>query len=623
MNKKVLSLAVAGLITASTSVLADSQWVRLGWANNASNEATVSFTAKGENNNPYLKYGYSTNESDWLTEAVTFNTTMASITSKHVRLSNLQADASVYFRVCDDSGCGDRFWFKTAADDNSPFVFVAGGDTRSGTSDRQAGNRLVAKVRPLFVMHGGDFTNSNNNSQWQQWLTDWELTYSKDVINNIDYKRIYPLVSTHGNHEDGDISTICKMLGVDPNHSNDCSAKDTYYATSISPLLRVYTLNSQFMSQSTSLKNAQNDWLKNDLAENGSSASWRFAQYHKPMFPHYTGKSDNKTLFDWWAKVFFDYAVNVVVESDTHLTKITEILEPQGDGFAGVDEGVSAGTIYVGEGSWGAPARSANDAKSWTIDLASIQQFKVISVSEDTVSVRTAQFDSSASTLTKAERDADATALPANINWWQPNQVGEVLALKRNALQKTVMANGDGGDNGATTISLLATADTFISSKKSTSNYGSSDEQLLSDGSDSSYGIMDTLIKWDLSSVPSCAEVISAKVELNVFNSSSGTYGLYAGVNSWEESSATWSLVNGEAQQGAGIGSFTPSSKGHYSVNLNSNGVGLAEGWIEGDNNGIVISSTGTTNGIDFNDRESGNGPKLTISYNADQCTSE
>src|SRR5690606_41871435 len=91
----------------------------------------------------------------------------------------------------------------------------------------------------------------------------------------------------------------------------------------------------------------------------------------------------------------------------------------------------------LGEGSWGAPARSANNPRPWTIDLASIQQFKVITVSKKNVEVRTAQFDETASTLSLTDRNKDATRLPDNVNWWSANGVGETLILIQSSAGRT------------------------------------------------------------------------------------------------------------------------------------------------------------------------------------------
>ena len=448
MKHPFSSLALCALATfTAVDASAATKYHRLSWDGDAAHSAVIGFSPDGTSNNPYVTYGYSTDEGSWSTAQVSSSETFdSSLTSHFVRLTNLTADSAVYYRVCDDSGCGDRFWFKTAPTDNSPFVVVAGGDTRTGWTTRQQGNALIAKIRPLVIMHGGDFTNADNASEMGSFLEDWALTYSSDQINGYSYKRIYPLVPTHGNHEDGNYSTICQVFGVDYNADGQCNTSDTYGVVEVSPLLRIYTLNSQFINSGySSYATAMNNWLQSDLANNGSSATWRFAQYHKPMFPHYTGKSDNPTLFTWWAQNFYDYAMNVVVESDTHLTKVTQAVVPNGSDFATTTSG---GTVYVGEGSWGAPARSANDPKSWTIDLASIQQYKVIQVSPDQAVVRTAQFDSSASTLSREDREADPLVLPANVNWWVANEIGEAMTLVQSGGGRSVIDTGTGGGSG-------------------------------------------------------------------------------------------------------------------------------------------------------------------------------
>lgn len=624
------SIAIGALVC-SLQAVANSKWVRLSWDGNASNEATISFTPNSGSSNPYIRYGYDTNTANWQTQSPTFNTDFKGIFSQHTRLNNLIADSAVHFQICDDNGCGQRYWFKTASDSAQPFVMVAGGDTRTGHTNRRQGNQLIAKIRPLFIMHGGDYTNSNNNSQWQTWLDDWTLTYSDDVINNINYTRIYPLVSTHGNHEDNDSRTTCKIFGIDANRNNQCDIEDTYYAVQVSPLLRAYTLNSQFYRQSVSLQNQQNNWLTGDISTNGQQATWRFAQYHKPMFPHTSSKSDNLNLFNWWADTFYQHALNLAIESDTHLTKITEPVIPGNNDFNGVSQGVTAGTMYIGEGSWGAPARSANDGKDWTIDMSSIQQFKVITVSPEQLEVRTAKFDQSASTLSRQARQADATQLPEGIAYWQPNGFGDSVTLKQNSNQLTYIerddngdGNGDGGNNGGgnndSQVILTASADAFISSSQANNNFGSSNEQLLSDGSDSSYGEMQTLIAWDTSAIPNCATITSATLQVNVTNVSSGQYGIYQGVNTWQESQVTWNSIGGDSQQGDFIGAWTPSSTGTATIALNALAVSALQGSLTTNSINVVIASQGTSNGLDMRDRESNQGPKLTVKYQETDC---
>ncbi|KAF7773960.1 hypothetical protein PCIT_a0318 [Pseudoalteromonas citrea] len=438
MKQPIVSLAI-GLALASSAAHAGSQYHRLIWDSNPSQQATIGFTPTTGSNH-VVKYGTSTNEQTWQTKQVSASHTFASsLQSKFVTFTGLSANSNIYYRVCDSEGCGERLWFKTAPTSSNGFTVVAGGDTRTGWTNRRKGNQLIAKIRPLFIMHGGDYTNANSSSEMKEYLKDWQLTFSTDQIDGISYKRIYPFVATHGNHEDGNYKTLCQVFGVDFNKDGSCTSSDTYGAFNVSQLLRVYTLNSQYKNSGWSnYATTMNNWLKQDLTSQGSSAKWRVAQYHKPMYPHYSGKSDNTILHTWWAQNFYDKKMNLVVESDTHINKITEALQPSGSNFVKTTTG---GTVYVGEGSWGAPARSANDPKSWTIDLASIQQFKVMSVTNNNLTVRTAQFDSTASTLTKAQRDADPLALPTNINWWYANGLGEELVLKQSASGLSIIDN--------------------------------------------------------------------------------------------------------------------------------------------------------------------------------------
>ncbi len=456
IRKKELSTKLLALMLALASCTASASidLHRLTWDADPAHQAVIGFSQTESTGTVTVRYGYSTNESNWLTKSVS-NTQVfeginrykkmqdfikkskgentknkpASLTSKFVRLTGLNANSAVYYRVCEASTCGDRMWFKTAPTDNSAFVMLAGGDTRTGINTRRLGNKLLAKIRPLFIMHGGDYTNANSASQMKDYLNDWKLTFSNDTIDGIAYKRIYPVVATHGNHENKDYSTLCKVFGVDYNGDGVCNDDDTYGAFDISPLLRVYTLNTEYRNSGWSKQAIeQNNWLANDFAANNNTTIWRFSQYHKPFFPHSRAKKDNPILFKWWADEFYHNALNLAFESDTHITKVTHPVIPVDNGFQTT---ISGGTVYAGEGSWGADARSANRPQAWTIDLASVQQFKIVTVSSDKIEMRTAQFELGASTLSAQQRANNATLLPTDINWWSANSIGEVVNLTR------------------------------------------------------------------------------------------------------------------------------------------------------------------------------------------------
>ena len=630
-STKLLALA---LVMVSYTVSADIDYHRLVWDADPAHQAVIGFTQNNSNETATVKYGYSTDENNWSVQSVSNSQGFDSnrFTSSFVRLTGLTENSAVYYRVCEGNTCGERLWFKTAATDNSPFVMLSGGDTRTGWSTRILGNELLAKIRPLFIMHGGDFTSSNNASQMESFFDHWQLTFSNDIIDGIAYKRIYPLVPTFGNHEAGDYSTLCKVFGVDYNDDEECTDYDTYGAFDISPLLRIYTLNSEYKNSGWSTQAAaQANWLASDLAANSGNVSWRFAQYHKPIFPHSTSKVENPILFTWWANEFYNNAMNLVFESDTHLSKVTSPVEPVGNTFQVTTTG---GTVYAGEGSWGAPARSANKNYAWTLENESIQQFKILTISSDKVEMRTAQFDSGASTdvstISAQERADNATVLPTGVDWWSTNGIGNVITLTRSNNELSILGHSDdtsgpGPDPEPNDDMILSVvADTFISEKLLNQNFNAVNDQLLADGNDGTYGSMKMLLAWDVSAIESCSVVTAASIEMQIFNASSGTYEVYSSVNPWLENEVTWSSLSGTENQGTLVASFMPDTTGSHTVLLSADGISMVQNWItdSNNNNGIVITSEGTSDGIDVEDREQGTAIKLELTLDHSGCDS-
>ena len=160
--------------------------------------------------------------------------------------------------------------------------------------------------------------------------------------------------------------------------------------------------------------------------------------------------------------------------------------------------------------------------------------------------------------------------------------------------------------------------DTYIASGRSSTNYGN-DSEILADGSDGSNGELATLLKWDLSSIPSGATVSEASIELEVFNPSSGSYSLYLNGQSWSESGATWNSIDPNNTRGSLVASFSPSSSGNYKLTLNSSGLTALQSWINGTSNtGFVLMTGGTSDGIDMRSSEYSSAavrPKLSITY--------
>ena len=74
--------------------------------------------------------------------------------------------------------------------------------------------------------------------------------------------------------------------------------------------------------------------------------------------------------------------MDIAVEADAHLHKITYPLKPDSseNSFQGFIRDDKNGTMFIGEGSWGAWPRINNDDKPWTVTSASYNQIKWIHV---------------------------------------------------------------------------------------------------------------------------------------------------------------------------------------------------------------------------------------------------
>ncbi|MEN8117898.1 MAG: metallophosphoesterase [Bacteroidota bacterium] len=289
-------------------------------------------------------------------------------------LKNLKPGTNYYFIIKDEFGVSDRFWFKTAPSEPSSFSFIAGGDTKSEGLPLEAGRastRIVGKLRPLFVIFNGDFTSGNgtNPLNWQKWLTDWQqLTTTADG-------RLIPIFPVHGNHENGDKGNLHYIFNS-PYHNNDSSS--IYYSVTIGGnQLHAIALNSEIETG-----RAQKNWLEKDMKEN-ENCTFKIACYHKPFWPHTTRKRENKTLFNQWGWYFDRYGLDISIDADSHMHKITYPVKPDTtseNAYMSYIRDDENGTMFIGEGSWGATPRLNDDDKPWTMASGSFNQVKWIHI---------------------------------------------------------------------------------------------------------------------------------------------------------------------------------------------------------------------------------------------------
>lgn len=376
------SLALTTLVLFATTLLPEAQAeppkasktdkYRLIWTTKPTNRVTIGWNQK-EGKPGTVHFG----ETDHGRNAEAYPETQAATHTKKfdglhncfAKIENLKPDTRYYLVISDEFGTSSRFQFLTAPEEAVPFTFIAGGDSRNFRDVRISANQIVAKLRPLFVAFTGDMINKDTPEEWDEWLDDWQHTTGEDG-------HLMPIVAHRGNHENRPKSI--------PAYFNTPS--DAYYSFSVGgSLFRYLVLNSEIPAG-----DKQGKWLDEQLEKHSSSAVHLVVGYHKPMRPHVSKKSEGTNPFLWAGK-FYEHGVDLAIESDSHVMKRTLPLKPSDSGHEGfiAVENDPKSTVYIGEGCWGAPLRSNDDNKPWTLDSGSFNGFDWIQVSEDKIEIKT------------------------------------------------------------------------------------------------------------------------------------------------------------------------------------------------------------------------------------------
>ena len=341
-------------------------------------------------------------------------------------LTGLKSGTAYRFLVKDSEDAGEASWFRTAPDRPVPFSFVAGGDTKSAPQLRKRGrrtNRIVAKLRPLFVVFVGDFTSAGiRPKEWQAWLDDWAADLRTED------GQVIPIVPIRGNHETrSDI--LPRLFGL----------KDTgnYFAFDVGgDLFRLYALNSELgftghggnRKKIPSVFKKQTEWLRADL-EAHKNVKFKVAAYHKPIRPFTKSKPENDYLYNSWAPLFHQFGVTLAFEGDSHMHKITWPIRPSKEkgsvqGFVRDDK---SGTVYLGEGSWGVAVRKNDDSKPWALQSGSFPQIKWVQVHPDKILIRTVLTEKT--NPAKLKPAPDPMAAPKGLKLYDDGKHGTVIRL--------------------------------------------------------------------------------------------------------------------------------------------------------------------------------------------------
>ncbi len=321
--------------------------------------------------------------------------------------TNLKPNTKYVLKIVDNNSKSKLMWFKTLPySDSSRLSVIAGGDSRTRRRVRRKANLMVARLQPDFVIFDGDFTTFDTGSEWKKWLKDWQLT----IYNG----RLIPIMVVQGNHEDTrDVEVVFDL----PTQTK------AYYSVTVGKnFLHLIALNTQ-----TQIPGKQTQWFEQDLKQN-AGATWTIVAYHKPMRPHYSKKKRGDKQYKYWAPLIYKYHVALVLEGDTHLHKITYAIKPDSTGYQGFVKAPD-GTVYTGEGSWGAPLRPADDIKPWTYDAASIDQFKWLWIDQNKIQIRTVLYSSVRKT--QQLQYSGRFTIPKGINLRHYNNDGTVFTIEK------------------------------------------------------------------------------------------------------------------------------------------------------------------------------------------------
>lgn len=177
--------------------------------------------------------------------------------------------------------------------------------------------------------------------------------------------------------------------------------------------------------------------------------------------------------------------------------------------------------------------------------------------------------------------------------------------------------------------------DAYIQRRAATTNAGSA-ASLRINGDDPRGSGYDTssLLRWDVSAVPPGATVVSVSLRFSVSDISAQTYTFYPLLRSWSESSVTWNRaatgVNWQVAGAAGsadrgttaLADLRANIKTRYTVELNSAGVALVQGWVNNpsSNYGLILHHPTNNDGLILVSSEGSTAsrPALVITYRVD-----
>ncbi len=258
-----------------------------------------------------------------------------------VELAGLQPGRAYWFVAGDSvSGFSAERAFRTIGAGNAALRFIAAGDMGVAPKSRRL-QAVAAAQEPQFVLLGGDLAYVNGDWRqwptWDQWLDNWQ----EEMVTPLGFT--VPMVSAIGNHEvaggyggtAADAPVYLSYLAQDE--------ASTYYTRQVGDRVVIFVLDSGHVAAHGG---EQAQWLDEQFRRY-ASVPVRLATYHVPLFPGFrlpTSKY-SKAGRRHWQPLFDEHGLMVAFENHDHVFKRTYPIR--------ADRIDSAGTVYLGDGSFG------------------------------------------------------------------------------------------------------------------------------------------------------------------------------------------------------------------------------------------------------------------------------
>jgi acid phosphatase type 7 len=289
-------------------------------------------------------------------------------------LDDLRPGTTYYFVAGEDTyGLSRERKFRTLPGGDEPFRIVNGGDMGvSGAVIPLV--QLAGKEDPDFAVIGGDIAYVNGllagNDTWDRWLALWD----EHMVTTDG--RMIPIVTAIGNHETNQFrSDVHEMRSPWYTSLFGRQGDQIHHVKRFGNLLAIFLLDSGHLVR----HDAQVEWLRVAF-DTHRDVRYTFAAYHVPLYPahrDYEG-SGSREGREHWLPVFDEFGLTVGLEHHDHVFKRTKPLK----GNAVVEAG--QGTIYIGDGAWGRPARVIDPEVRWYNDKEkAATHYWVIDVARD------------------------------------------------------------------------------------------------------------------------------------------------------------------------------------------------------------------------------------------------